>query len=113
MLVNAVRWLHSVPRVRITAPVNVQTVVTDDPQQRVLRVHFLGYNSPPQTTPSKNRPMVLPALIEDPPLYRAVLEFRDPVRSVKMVNTTSQLQHEGQRVEVLINDIHDVLLVQY
>jgi hypothetical protein len=52
LLSEAVRFLHSSPRVRIEAPTTVETIVTDDADHRTLRVHLLGYNSPPQTMPS-------------------------------------------------------------
>ena len=72
LLRDAIRLLHPKPRVEITAPTNVESVVTDDPGRRLLRVHLIGYNGPPQTTPIKDRPYVLPALIEDAPMFRAV-----------------------------------------
>jgi hypothetical protein len=52
LLRHAVRFLNPQPRVEITAPANVEAVVTDGPANRLLRVHLLGYNSPPQTTPA-------------------------------------------------------------
>ena len=36
--------LHTGPRVRITAPGNVETVLTDDAASRTLRDYFLAYN---------------------------------------------------------------------
>jgi hypothetical protein len=50
-------------------------VVTDDPATRTLRVHLIAYNATPQTTPAKERPYVLPGLIEDAPMFRASIEF--------------------------------------
>jgi hypothetical protein len=113
LLVNAARWLHPKPRIRITAPANVQTVVTDDPTARCLRVHFLGYNAPPQTTPAKSRPAVIPALIEDPPIFRAVLECRDDIRDVGALHPMTRLERDGRKVRVQINEIHDVVLIRY
>ena len=113
LLANAARYLHPAPRVRITAPTTVQAVVSDDPEKRVLRVHLLGYNSPPQTTPEQNRPYILPALIEEAPLYRATVEFEDVVRRAEALNPTTHISLERKRVDALINDIHEVLMLHY
>ncbi len=113
LLVNAIRLLNPKPRVRITAPANVQAVVSDDPPTRTLRVHLLGYNSPPQTTPPKNRPFVLPALIEDAPMYRATIEFAGPIEEVSALDSSTALQRHGQHVVATINDVHEVIIVKY
>ena len=113
LLRNAVRLLHPRSRVRIDAPATVQAVVTDEPAQRTLRVHLLGYHAPPQTTPPANRPYVLPGLIEDAPLFRAVLEFDAPVKNVRVLNKTTQVRSSGRRVEVLVEDVHEVIIASY
>jgi hypothetical protein len=113
LLANAVRFLSPAPRIRITAPTTVETVVTDDPATRTLRVHLLGYNAPPQTTPAKDRPYILPGLIEDAPIYRATLEFRDGLKSAKALNQTTRLKKRGNRVELTVEDIHEVIQCRY
>jgi hypothetical protein len=113
LLSNAVRFLNPAPRIRISAPVTVEAVVTDDPATRTLRVHLLGYNSPPQTTPAKERPYVLPGLIEDAPMYRATLILRDGLKSVKALNRSTDLKRRGNRVELTIEDIHEVIQCRY
>jgi hypothetical protein len=113
LLANAVHLLNASPRVRITAPATVETIVTDDPATRTLRIHMLGYNSPPQTTPAKDRPYILPGLIEDAPMYRATLEFHDLLKSAKAFNRTTQLKKRGNRLELVIEDIHEVIQCRY
>jgi hypothetical protein len=113
LLANAVRLLHPQPRLRISAPSTVEAVVTDDPEARTLRVHFLGYNSPPQTTPAKDRPYILPGLIEDVPIYRAIIEVRDGLKSAKALNRSTELKRRGNRVELTVEDIHEVLQCRY
>jgi hypothetical protein len=92
LFANAVRLLNPNPRVRITAPANVEAVVTDDPTTRNLRVHLIAYNATPQTTPVKERPYVLPGLIEDAPMFRASIELRDGLKSAKALNRTTQAE---------------------
>jgi len=113
LLANAVQFLHPNPRVRIKAPASVEAVVTDDPENRILRVHLIAYSSTPQTTPTKDRPYVLPGLIEDAPLYRATLEFHDGLKSAKAFNRATELKKRGNRVELTIEDIHEVIQCRY
>lgn len=113
LLVNAVRFLHPNPRVRITAPTTVEAIVTDDPAQRMLRIHLLGYNSPPQTTPPKDRPHILPGLIEDAPMYQAVVELAEPIKRAMATNKSTQLTRHGRRLEVTVNDVHEIVVISY
>jgi hypothetical protein len=113
LLANAVGLLNPTPRITIEAPVTVQAVVTDDPGTRTLRVHLLGYNAPPQTTPAKDRPYVLPVPIEDAPTYRVSIITRERLRSAKALNPSTELKHRGKRVDALVNDIHEVLQLRY
>jgi hypothetical protein len=113
LFANAVRFLHPYPRVRIAAPANVESVVTDDPAARTLRVHLIAYNATPQTTPVKERPYVLPGLIEDAPIYRATLEFPDGLKSAKAFNRSTELRKRGNRVELTVEDIHEVIQCRY
>jgi len=97
----------------ITAPANVEAVVTDDPATRTLRVHLLGYNSPPQTTPAKDRPFVLPMPIEEATLYRVVVESSRPLKRTAAGNQSTVLKRWGSHVEATVSDIHDVLRLNY
>ena len=113
LLADAIRFLNPNPRIRITAPTTVQAIVTDDPATRTLRVHLLGYNSPPQTTPPKDRPHILPGLIEDAPTYRVTIELAESIKRATAFNKSTDLKQRGRRLEATINDIHDVLIVSY
>ena len=113
LLANAVRYLHPSPRVQIVAPVNVEAVVTDDPSSRTLRVHLVAYNSPPQTTPAERRPYVLPALLEDTPMYRATIKTAEPIKRATAFNHSTRITREGRRVQLTVEDIHEVISLQY
>ncbi len=113
LLTNAVRLLNSNPRVRITAPVNIEAVVTDEPTERLLRIHLLSYNSSPQTTPSKNRPYILPGLIEDAPMYRVSMDFADSIKHVDTFNKSTSLQMNDRRIVATVNDIHEIIIIRY
>jgi hypothetical protein len=113
LLRNAVRFLTPKPRMEISAPANVEAFVTDDPATSTLRVHLLGYNSPPQTTPGKERPYVLPGLIEDAPQYRATLTLRDHLKGAKVWHASTELRRRGNRVDLSVQDIHEVVVLKY
>lgn len=114
LLAHAVRMLHPEPRVRVEAPVNVEAVVTDDPSTRTLRVHLIGYHAPPQTTPPKNRPYVLPALLENRPIFRASIVCRDPFIEATALDDTTDVRVVGdRRIDLLVEDIHDIVVIRY
>jgi hypothetical protein len=113
LLASAVRLLNPTPRLRIEAPTNVQTVVTDDPAARKLHIHLLGYNAPPQTTPAKDRPYVLPVPIEDAPLFRTKITLRDQLRNAQAFGQTTNLKTSGNQVTLMVEDIHEVITLKY
>jgi hypothetical protein len=113
LLANAVRFLAPNPRIRIAAPTTVQAVVTDDPATRTLRVHLLGYNSPPQTTPPKDRPHILPGLMEDAPMYQAIVELAEPIKRAIASNKSTKLTRHGRRLEIVVNDVHEIVIISY
>ncbi|MFN0069484.1 MAG: alpha-amylase family protein [Limisphaerales bacterium] len=113
LLADAVRRLHPRPRVRVTAPAHVEAVVTDEPAVRVLRVHLLGYLTPPQTTPPTGRPAVIPRPMEDLPLFRAEIETTERLRGARAYSPATRLERRGRRVEVQVNDVHEVVLLRY
>ena len=113
LLTDAVRFLNPSPRVRIVAPTTVEAVVTDDAPNRTLRIHLIGYNSPPQTMPAQNRPFILPALNEDPPMYRVRIELQEPPQSVIGLHPATVVQMTGPRIEATVEDVHEVLVIRY
>ena len=113
LLRNAIRFLHPNPRVEITAPANVETVVTDDPGSSTLRIHFLAYNSLPQTTPATGRPYILPGLMEEAPLFRATIRAARPFKDVKAWNKSTTVGRSSKIVNVTINDVHEILNLKY
>ena len=110
---NLFRMLHPDSRITIEAPSNVEAVVTDDPDSRQLRIHFLAYNPTPRPTPHKNRPYVLPGLIEDVPIFRVKVSTATDGLKVNALNPNTQIRTTGSVLEATIEDIHEVLVVDY
>jgi hypothetical protein len=113
LLRNVMRFLRPTPEIHIDAPLNVETVVTDDPKTRTVRVHLLGYLIPPGSIPFKDRPFAMPTLIEEAPHYRAAITLKRPVLSAEVVGGGQSVQVKGQTVEVEGNDIHEIVLLHY
>lgn len=109
---NLFRVLRISRRIVVEAPSNVEVVVTDDPAARVLRLHLLAYHPTPRTTPAKNRPFVLPGLIEDLPIFR-VRVSAPAMRSATARSPTTQLTQQGWELEALVEDVHELLLLAY
>ena len=109
---NLFRSLAPKRRVLVDAPSNVEAVVTDDRATRTLRVHLLAYNPTPRTTPQKNRPYVLPGMIEDKPIFRVSIATNG-LRSGKALNSTTTVKVNENTVEATIEDIHEVILLEY
>ena len=113
LFAQAVRFLQPNPRVRVTAPANVEAVVTDDPATGTLRVHLIAYNATPQTTPAKERPYVLPGLIEDAPIFRAAVTLDCSVKKATALSQGTVLRHRGRTVDATVNDLHELLVLRY
>jgi hypothetical protein len=113
LLTQAVRYLHPNPLVSIHAPNNIQTVVANDPDERMLRVHFLGYNAPPQAIPAKGRPHVLPALIEQAPMYRATVQLSHEYASARALHAETTMVQSDREIRLTIHAIHETLLIAY
>jgi hypothetical protein len=110
---RVVRLLSPEPLVRIDAPGNVEAVVTHDAPARTVRVHLIAYNPTPQTTPAKNRPYILPGLVEDRPIYRASIQFARPIVEARALNESTSLEQKDKRLDLTVEDIHDVVLIKY
>jgi hypothetical protein len=74
---------------------------------------MLGCNSPPQTTPAKDRPLVLPRPIEEAPMYGATLTVNNRPHSAKALNRSTQLRRRGNQVNLTVEDIHEVVILKY
>ena len=113
LLANAVRVLYPRARLRIEAPSFVEVVARDEPATRRLHIHFVAYSPTPTTTPAKNRPYVIPGLIEDPPCYRAQVRLPGPPRGAKAWSKETRIEIKQAAIEVFITDIHEVVTIDY
>jgi hypothetical protein len=110
---NMFRVLQPDSRVAISAPANIEAVVTDDSASRTIRIHLLAYNATPRTTPSENRPYILPGLIEDLPIFRVTVATDFEIRDHQALHPTTAIRTLNRSIEATIEEIHEVLLVRY
>jgi hypothetical protein len=110
---NVIRWLNPEPLLYIEAPSNVEIVISDDTANRRIRVHCLGYNPTPQTTPPTNRPYVLPGLIEDSPIFRIAIRTKRTLKTIHATNNETRITREGSRILATVPDVHEVLVLEY
>jgi hypothetical protein len=113
LLANAVRMLIRRPRLRIEAPAYVEAVASEEPGARRLHVHLIAYCPTPATTPPKNRPYILPGLIEDPPEYRARIRLQESPRSARAWGKNTVIERKGDEILVRAGDVHEVITVDY
>lgn len=113
LLRDAVRYLVPRSRVRVGAPSNVEVVITEEPAARTIRVHFIAYNATPQVMPARNRPYVVPGLIEDAPMFEATVEVPEKLKGATGLNPTTVIKRQGNRVKAVIQDIHEVLVLRF
>ena len=109
---NVIRYLLPNPEVYIEAPRNIETVVTDDPENRMLRVHLVGYLSHPGTT-SPTRPFLLPDQVEDEPMYKANIQVKRAIKEVQVSDRETIVDQNGQNIGIIVHNIHEVLRMKY
>lgn len=110
---NAVRYLNPKPLVEIVGPATVESVITKEQDTRRVRVHLLCYNAPAQTTPPSQRPYVLPALIEDRPMYKVTIKFNRPPQHVRVLNPSTQIKWSDNSADLTVDDIHEVVTLDF
>jgi hypothetical protein len=51
--------------------------------------------------------------IEDPPMYRVIVESSRPLKRAAALNKSTSLKRRGNRVDATVDDVHEVLLLNY
>ena len=51
--------------------------------------------------------------IEDTPMYRARITPRQQVQRVKAFNPTTKLTRTGDQVRLVVEDVHEVVVLSY
>lgn len=109
LLSNAIRTLHHSPPIQISAPVFIETVLLHHQEKNSYIIHAISYSSPPQTIPQKNRPYVLPSLIEDTLSYTLQISTAIPTQSIKCYNNSTIIEKLSEKQYILhISELHEI-----
>ena len=96
--------------ITVEAPTFVESVITREGNK--LRVHFIARIEPSATTPIKGRPAVLPTMMEDTPLYRVRIKCEDRLKQAFAFDKVTDIQFSKHEVTALIEDVHEVLVLE-
>jgi len=110
LLINAIRYLNPRPEIQITASTFVETVFLNKPDNGGYYVHCIAYVSPPQTIPQKNRPYILPALIEDTPCFRINIKTMRAILSASTYDKTTKIDMPTPyQIDAYITNLHEII----
>lgn len=111
LIENALRLLDPEPPVRVDAPRFVESAVTAGPEPDTLRVHLVAHVTPPQNT-HKDRPLTIPAFIEDKPIYRVSVKVAGGVKEIEAITPTTTVTPAPGGFTAQVEDIHEVFVIR-
>lgn len=111
LIENALRLLDPDPPVRVDAPRFVESAVTAGPEPDTLRVHLVAHVTPPQNT-HKDRPLAIPAFIEDKPIYRVSVKVAGGVKEIEAATPTTTVTPAPGGFTAQVEDIHEVFVIR-
>lgn len=109
LLRNLVTAYAAVPAPRVDAPLNVESIIRRK-EGRFL-VHLLAFNPirAARCLPSLDKPIQPSNRMEQPCIYRAVIELDEPIRKVKTFYPTTQIRIDGHRIAIQCEEVHEVI----
>jgi hypothetical protein len=95
--------------VRVKAPLNVESIINRK-DGRIL-VHLLAFSPirAARCLPSLDKPIQPSNRMEEPCIYRAVIELDRPVRSAKAFHSSTILKIEANQVIIQCEQVHEVV----
>lgn len=111
---NLVRYLNPNPEVLIEAPLNVETVLTEDRERQRLLVHFIAFWGTATSAMGKQGQgrMVLPPLMEETFGYTAEITVKRPFSKASGESAESTVSVTGNTVMLQTSQIHEVLIIE-
>ncbi len=108
---NLVNAFAPQPPVRVQAPLNVESIVNRKDGQ--VLVHLLAFSPirAARCLPSLDKPIQPSNRMEEPGIYRAVIELDRPVLSAKAFHPSTILKIEARRVSIQCEEVHEVIVI--
>ncbi len=112
---NLVRYLNPKPAILVTAPLNVEIVITRDEERSRLLIHFLCFSGPATATAAAfpNGKRVLPTLMEEPIHYAATIKIHRPFARVTVVGPDAHLTRKGDSLRLATSAVHEILVIHF
>jgi hypothetical protein len=108
---NVIQSMLASPPVSVTAPLNVESVITfDRPRNRYI-VHFIGFIGV-RDGQSKTSNEILVPVMEEMWRYRAKIKLHSTVKRAFAHNPNTQVSVKGQNVSVDTQQIHESLVIE-
>jgi hypothetical protein len=118
-LLAAMVTAHARPPVQIAAPLNVEVVIDETQGKgggRRWVIHLLGFNARKELLTRRSNMEEAPvrpgAAMEEAPLYRARIELPADPTSVRCWSKSTELKQEGRRLELLVSEVHEAVVVE-
>lgn len=112
LIANLLRALDPDPPVRISAPANVETVVTREKNSQRHIIHFVQFQGIRDAGGSRDRTFEVP-LMDESVFYQARMDFNRPVREARPAGSNSRVRATGNKVILETNGIHEAVVIDY
>ena len=106
---NVIRYLNPAPPVVVDAPSTVEIVVTKDDAGRRWIIHFLSGVAGGVYTRGLSPHSLGP--VQEPRLYKASVEVRSPIRSVKVLGAGTKAKRKGRTIRLQTDEVHEALVI--
>jgi hypothetical protein len=106
---NVVQSMLPPPAVSVSAPLNVESVITFDPRQSQYIVHFIGFIGVRDAHATSTNQSLVP-LMEEMWRYRARIRFDRPVRQASAASARSDVRVNGNTVELDTAEIREAMI---
>jgi hypothetical protein len=108
---NMVKSMLPPARVSVTAPLNVESVITVDRKHNRHIIHFIGFLGVRDAHSTATNQSLVP-LMEEMWRYRARIRFEGPVRHATALSSRTEIRAGANTVELDTGEIHEVAIVE-
>jgi len=108
---NVIRFLNPTPLIEVDAPLHVESIITSDVATGTIRVHLIGYLTPPGSSGPGHSQRTLPSLMEEAPLYRVRITVRQPFQHARALSPETEIIIVPGGIQATIHDVHETIVL--